>query len=151
MYYAIVFLPLLGALIAALIALTGARARFPGGPPDAPGASHAHGAVDEGELHGAPSASETHAALAPSHGEPQAQQAAAAGSRPAELVTTVFLFASMLLSWFAFADVGFLHHETRAVLFPWMISGYLKIDWAQRIDTLKVVVLVVVTNHTEFV
>ena len=34
MYYAIVFLPLLGAIIAALIALAGARARYPGGPPD---------------------------------------------------------------------------------------------------------------------
>jgi len=44
MYYAIVFLPLLGAIIAALIALAGARARYPGGPPDAVDASHAHGA-----------------------------------------------------------------------------------------------------------
>ena len=35
MYYAIVFLPLLGAIIAALITLAGARARYPGGPPDA--------------------------------------------------------------------------------------------------------------------
>jgi len=34
MYYAIVFLPLLVAIIAALIALAGARARYPGGPPD---------------------------------------------------------------------------------------------------------------------
>ena len=38
MYYAIVFLPLLGAIIAALIALAGARARYPGGPPDVPSA-----------------------------------------------------------------------------------------------------------------
>ena len=36
MYQAIVFLPLLGALIAALIALVGARARFPGGSPAGP-------------------------------------------------------------------------------------------------------------------
>src|SRR5262252_8718288 len=129
MYYAIVFLPLLGAIIAALIALTGARARYPGGPPDAAAGSHAHAPVDESRTHGGPSASDAHAAVAPAHGEPQAQQAAV-GSRPAELVTTVFLFASMLLSWFAFADVGFGHHETRAVLFPWMISGDLKTDWA---------------------
>ena len=34
MYQAIVFLPLLGAILAALIAIAGARARFPGeGPP----------------------------------------------------------------------------------------------------------------------
>ena len=31
MYHAIVFLPLLGAIIATLITLAGARARFPGG------------------------------------------------------------------------------------------------------------------------
>ena len=37
---------------------------------------------------------------------------AAAGSRAAELATTVFLFASMVLSWFAFADVGFGHHDS---------------------------------------
>ena len=35
MYHAIVFLPLLGAIIATLITLAGARARFPGGAPDA--------------------------------------------------------------------------------------------------------------------
>src|SRR5262245_34077860 len=100
MYYAIVFLPLLGAVIAALIALTGARARYPGGPPEAAGASHAHAPVDESRTHGAPSASGPYAAVAPAHGEPHPQQEPAAGSRPAELVTTVFLFASMLLSWF---------------------------------------------------
>ena len=33
MYQAIVFLPLLGAIIAALISLAGARARHPGGTP----------------------------------------------------------------------------------------------------------------------
>ena len=146
MYYAIVFLPLLGAIIAALIALTGARARYPGGPPDAAGGSHTHGSVDES----APSASDAHAAPAPSHGEPQAQLAAA-GSRPAELVTTVFLFASMLLSWFAFADVGFGHHDSRAAIFPWIISGDLKVDWALRIDTLTAVMLVVVTTISAFV
>src|SRR5262245_18534259 len=151
MYYAIVFLPLLGALIAALIALTGARARFPDGPPDAGGASHAHGPVDERPLHGAPSAPDKRAPPAPSPTEPHPQQEPAAGSRPAELVTTVFLFASMLLSWFAFADVGFGDHDSRAAIFPWIISGDLKIDWALRIDTLTAVMLVVVTTISAFV
>ena len=35
MYVAIVFLPLLGAILAALISLTGARSRHPGGMPEA--------------------------------------------------------------------------------------------------------------------
>ena len=49
MYQAIVFLPLVGAIIAGLIALAGARARFPGGSPSeaAAHAGHAHEAHDE--------------------------------------------------------------------------------------------------------
>ena len=73
------------------------------------------------------------------------------GSRAAELVTTVFLFASMVLSWFAFADVGFGHHDSHGAIFSWMTSGDLKVDWALRIDTLTVVMLVVVTTISSFV
>src|SRR5262249_40122588 len=151
MYYAIVFLPLLGAIIAALISLAGARARYPGGPPGAGAENHAHGPVDESHARAAQSPHEAHAALESSHSEPEAQQPPAAGSRSAELVTPVFLFASMLWSWFAFADVGFGHHDTRVVLFPWMISGDLKVDWALRVDTLTAVMLVVVTTISAFV
>jgi NADH-quinone oxidoreductase subunit L len=145
MYQAIVFLPLLGAIIAALISLAGAHARHPGGTPAADAEDHAHGPVDESHPRGAPSPHEPHAALLASSAEPRTQQpAAAGGSRPAELVTTVLLFASMLLSWVAFVDVGFAHHDARVTLFPWIISGDLKIDWALRIDTLTAVMLVVV-------
>src|SRR6266481_1186303 len=151
MYYAIVFLPLLGAIIAALIALAGARARYPGGPPDVGGETHAHGPGDESHARGAPSPREAHAALEPSHSEPQPPEPPAAGSRSAELVTTVFLFASMLLSWLAFVDVGFGHHDSRLALFPWIISGDVKVDWALRIDALTAVMLVVVTTISAFV
>src|SRR5216683_599857 len=151
MYYAIVFLPLLGAIIAALIALAGARARYPGGPPDVGGETHAHGPGDESHARGAPSPREAHAALEPSHSEPQPPEPPAAGSRSAEVVTTVFLFASMLLSWLAFVDVGFGHHDSRVALFPWIISGDLKVDWALRIDALTAVMLVVVTTISAFV
>ncbi|MGZ3290264.1 MAG: NADH-quinone oxidoreductase subunit L, partial [Xanthobacteraceae bacterium] len=151
MYHAIVFLPLLGAIIAALITLAGARARYPGGPPDAGAEDHAHGPVDESHAHGAPSPHGAHAVLDASHGEPDVPQPPAAGSRAAELVTTVFLFASMLLSWFAFVDVGFGHHDSHGAIFSWMTSGDLKVDWALRIDTLTVVMLVVVTTISSFV
>src|SRR6266436_134226 len=98
MYYAIVLLPLLGAIIAGLIALAGARARHPGGPP-VPGAEdHAHGPVEESRVRAAPSPREAHAAVRVS--QPEQLEPPAAGSRAAELVTTVFLFAPMLLSWF---------------------------------------------------
>ena len=151
MYYAIVFLPLLGTLAAALITLAGARARHPGGPPADAGASHAHPPVDESHARGASAPDAAHAVLDASHGEPEGQQPTAAGSRSAELVTTVFLFASMLLSWFAFADVGFGHHDAREAVFSWMVSGDLKVDWALRIDTLTAVMLVVVTTISAFV
>ena len=140
MYHAIVFLPLLGAIIAALIALAGARARFPGGASN----GHDHAAADVGHAHAEPPAHGAHA----EHAEPVA---AAAGSRPAELVTTVFLFASMLLSWFAFVDVGFGHHDGHGALFPWIIAGDLKVDWALRVDALTAVMLVVVTTISAFV
>jgi NADH-quinone oxidoreductase subunit L len=151
MYYAIVFLPLLGTLAAAFITLAGARARHPGGPPAHAGASHAHAPVDEDHARGTPSPDGTHVVLDASHGEAAAQQPPAAGSRSAELVTTVFLFASMLLSWLAFADVGFGHHDAREAVFAWIISGDLKVDWALRIDTLTAVMLVVVTTISAFV
>ena len=143
MYYAIVFLPLLGAIIAGLIALAGARARYPGGAPDA----HDHAPADAGHAHAEASAHDAHDA----HAGHEPAEPAAAGSRAAELATTVFLFASMVLSWFAFADVGFGHHDNHSALFPWVISGDLKIDWALRIDTLTAVMLVVVTSISAFV
>src|SRR5262249_47197907 len=90
-----------------------------------------------------------HAALVAWPSEPQPHPAA--GSRSAELVTTVFLFASMLLSWLAFADVGFGHHDSRVALFPWIISGDVKVDWALRIDALTAVMVVVVTTISAFV
>ncbi len=151
MYHAIVFLPLLGAIIAALIALAGARARHPGGPPSIGAENHAHGPVDESHARTAPAPHGAHAVLDASHSEPEALEPPAAGSRSAELVTTVFLFAAMLLSWLAFADVGFGHHDSRVTLFPWIISGELKVDWALRIDTLTAVMFVVVTTISAFV
>src|SRR5437868_14710148 len=107
MYYAIVFLPLLGAVIAALIALAGARARYPGGAPVLGVVYHAHGAVDESRPHGAPDPQRPHAAFESSTTAPQPVETTSAGSRAAEVVTTVFLFAAMLLTWLAFVDVGF--------------------------------------------
>jgi NADH-quinone oxidoreductase subunit L len=73
------------------------------------------------------------------------------GPRPSELVTTVLLFAAMVLSWIALAQVGFGHHDERVVLFNWMTSGNLKVDWVIRVDTLTAVMLVVVTTVSALV
>ncbi|MGH6769534.1 MAG: NADH-quinone oxidoreductase subunit L [Xanthobacteraceae bacterium] len=139
MYHAIVFLPLIGAIVAGLIALAGARARYPGG-------SAAH----EGEHHAAHHAHDAHG---DGHGDAHGHHAvepAAAGSRPAELITTLLLFISMILSWIAFVTIGFGQDE-RIALFTWFASGDLKVDWAIRVDTLTAVMLVVVTSISAFV
>jgi NADH-quinone oxidoreductase subunit L len=73
------------------------------------------------------------------------------GARPSELVTTVLLFASMALSWIAFVQVGFGHQDARVVLAPFIVSGDLHVEWALRVDTLTVVMLVVVTTISAFV
>src|SRR5436190_10668400 len=123
MYQAIVFLPLLGAIIAALIAIAGAHARHPGGTPAPRAEDHAHGPVDPGHARAAPAPDAAHAALAPSAAEPDAHAPAASGSRFAEVVTTVFLFASMLL-WTIQVRVRMkAQNDTRLAVLPWIVSG----------------------------
>jgi NADH-quinone oxidoreductase subunit L len=152
MYQAIVFLPLLGAILAGLIALVGARARFPGeGPP----AGMEDDTVDTGAHHHAPGV-HGGAALHASHDEHDdyghgPAEPAAAGSRGAELITTTLLFVSMVLSWIAFVQVGFGHQDMRVPIFTWMASADLKVDWALRVDTLTAVMLVVVNTVSAFV
>src|SRR6266516_310477 len=75
----------------------------------------------------------------------------AIGPRPSELVTTTLLFASMVLSWIAFAWVGFGHQDAHVVLGTFMGSGDLHAEWALRIDALTAVMLVVVTTVSAFV
>ena len=82
MYQAIVFLPLLGCILAALISLVGAQHRHPGASPLA--SAHGHHAREE------------HVARLTEHGG-HVDAAAAVGTRTAELTTTTFLFISMLL------------------------------------------------------
>src|SRR5215467_9188819 len=104
MAQAIVFLPLLGAILAGLIALFGAHARNPSGDTvehhdDAHGDAHAsHAHDDHGhDVHG--------------HDDHHVSEPAAAGSRSAELITTGLLFVAAALSWITLVDVGFMHHD----------------------------------------
>src|SRR6059058_5596113 len=146
MIQAIVFLPLIGAVIAGLIAIFGAHARNPSGDTvEHHGDVHGHGVVpvdeDAGVIHA-------------SHHEPDAHEAVeppAAGSRAAELITTGLLLVGAALSWFALVDVGFMHHESRIALFPWINAGDLQVAWALRVDTLTAVMLVVVTTVSSLV
>src|ERR1700677_2310325 len=70
------------------------------------------------------------------------------GARNSELVTTGLLGFCAFLSWIAFFMVGFGGQE-HAEIVPvanWFTSGKLAVDWAFRIDTLTVVMLVVVNT-----
>ncbi|MCP4619135.1 MAG: NADH-quinone oxidoreductase subunit L [Bradyrhizobium sp.] len=144
MYQAIVFLPLLGAILAGLISLFGAHARNPSGDTvehhDDHGA-HAHASVahdDRGhDDHG--------------HDDHHVSEPPAQGSRAAEFITTGLLFVSAALSWFALVDVGFLKHDARIALLPWINSGDLQVAWALRVDTLTAVMLVVVNTVSSLV
>ncbi|MGD0026085.1 MAG: NADH-quinone oxidoreductase subunit L, partial [Xanthobacteraceae bacterium] len=151
MYEAIVVLPLLGSLIAGVIALIGARNRYPGASPPPPDDDHAAPLVPEDHPRAAPSPQEQHAAFADTHVEEPAADPPAAGSQAAELITTTLLVISCLLSWYAFYDVGFADHDARVSLFTFIASGDLKSDWALRIDSLTAVMLVVVTTISSLV
>ena len=73
------------------------------------------------------------------------------GARPAELITTSLVGLAALLSWVAFFHVGFGEGATRVLIANWMTVGSLQIDWALRIDTLTVVMLVVVNTVSTLV
>ena len=148
MVQAIVFLPLLGAIIAAAIALVGAHARCASGDVvEHHGVGHGHSATtidhDAGLTH---EASGDHV-----DGDHEVVEPAAWGSRAAELITTGLLFVSAALSWFVFVDVGFLHHNAQIPLFSWINSGELQVMWSLRVDTLTAVMLVVVGTVSSLV
>ena len=152
MVQAIVFLPLLGAILAGLIAIFGAHARNPSGDAvehhhdDGHGA-HAH-AADAHDFN----AQGDHAHDDHGHDDHEVSEPPAQGSRAAELITTGLLFVSAALSWVVLVDIGLLHHDVaRIALFPWINSGDLQVAWALRVDTLTAVMLVVVNTISSLV
>lgn len=149
MVQAIVFLPLLGAILAGLIAIFGAHARNPSGDEvehhDGHGAG-AHAAVAHDDH-----AHDDHGHDDHGHDDHHVSEPPAQGSRAAELITTCLLMISAALSWVTLVDVGFMHHDARIALFPWISSGDLQISWALRVDTLTAVMLVVVNTVSSLV
>jgi NADH-quinone oxidoreductase subunit L len=145
MIQAIVFLPLIGAILAGLISIFGAHARNPSGD-TVEHHDDAHGAdVQASDAH------DDHAAGDHGHDDHAVVEPPAAGSRAAELITTGLLLVCAVLSWFTFVDVGFMHHDARIALMPWITSGDLQVSWSLRVDTLTAVMLVVVTTVSSLV
>jgi NADH-quinone oxidoreductase subunit L len=141
MYTAIVFLPLLGFLLAGAASLLTHK---PGTDVAAFGAAdhsaHAHdhhGHDDHGH--------DDHHAVVPS-------PHSAGVIQFAEYVTTGFLFLACLLSWVAFSKIALGGAEpVRITLGNWVTSGTMSFDWALRIDALTAVMLVVVTTVSALV
>ncbi|ESZ72632.1 NADH:ubiquinone oxidoreductase subunit L [Mesorhizobium sp. L103C119B0] len=76
----------------------------------------------------------------------------ALGAKASEYITSGFLVISAVLSWVAFFSVGFGEGEVFTVpVLRWIQSGGLDANWALRIDTLTVVMLVVVNTVSALV
>jgi len=146
MIQAIVFLPLIGAILAGLISIFGAHARNPSGDTvEHHGDAHGHGDAHASDAH------DDHAADDHGHDDHHVVEPPAAGSRAAEFITTGLLLVAAGLSWMALVDVGFMKHDARIALFPWINSGDLQVTWALRVDTLTAVMLVVVNTISSLV
>jgi NADH-quinone oxidoreductase subunit L len=128
MYQAIVFLPLIGALLAGLFGTKAFKGL--GNDADVYGEHHSHAGHGHGD-HG-------------HHGHYD-------GPSWPMYLTTALLCVSAILSWVVF--VGFLHepHTEKVELFRWINSGALTADWVLRIDTLTAVMLVVVNTVSALV
>ncbi|MDQ0393820.1 NADH-quinone oxidoreductase subunit L [Labrys monachus] len=142
MYNAIVFLPLLGFLIAGIAnMLTWHLA--PANAAEATSHGHDHGHHDAHEDHGHGGHDDHHEVEVSPHSPGKI--------RFAEYVTTGFLFLSCVLSWVAFIQVGFGGAATTVPVLEWIHVGALQVDWSLRIDTLTAVMLVVVTTVSSLV
>ncbi len=73
------------------------------------------------------------------------------GARASEVLTSAFVSVAAVLSWIAFAGVGFRGETAKITLLRWVTSGELDVAWAIRVDTLTAVMLVVVTTVSALV
>ncbi|MEQ1520959.1 MAG: NADH-quinone oxidoreductase subunit L [Aestuariivirga sp.] len=129
MYQAIVFLPLIGALIAGLA-----------------GTKLFHNLGRDADVYGDHTAHAAHADHAHDdhHGHYD-------GPAWPMYLTTGLLCVSAVLSWIVF--LGFLHegHDAKVEVLRWVNSGAFTANWALRIDTLTAVMLVVVNTISALV
>ncbi|UUP19186.1 NADH-quinone oxidoreductase subunit L [Nitratireductor thuwali] len=74
------------------------------------------------------------------------------GAKASEYITSGFLVVAAVLSWIAFFQVAIGAGEAFTVpIMQFIASGALEVDWALRIDTLTVVMLVVVNTVSALV
>ena len=73
------------------------------------------------------------------------------GDKYSQIVTTLLLFISAILSWFVFFEYLGPTQTTRITLFNWISSGNFSVDWSIRIDSLTSTMLIVVNTVSAFV
>jgi len=73
------------------------------------------------------------------------------GDKPSQIITTGLLMVAALLSWIVFFDVTIGGRSETFVLFNWVTSGDFTFNWALKVDTLTVVMLVVVNTVSALV
>ncbi len=148
MYQAIVFLPLLGFLLAGIASLLThklGRDVAAWSAADHSGHGHHHaGHHHAGHGHDAHGHDDHHAVEPSPHSE--------GVIRFAEIVTTALLFVACALSWIAFIEqnLGKAGSYTIPVA-NWISSGALQVSWSLRVDPLTCMMLVVVTTVSSLV
>jgi NADH-quinone oxidoreductase subunit L len=135
----IVFLPLIGFLVAGGIAL------FSHGTPALGAAARSHAHDDH---HGHDHGHHGH----DDHGHGHDHHETPASTKAAMFVTAGLMIIAALMSWVVFFQTGFGHGGvTKVAVLPWIHTGDLAIDWALRVDTLTAVMLVVVNTVSALV
>ena len=73
------------------------------------------------------------------------------GDRNSEIVTSLFVVISAILSAIVFYEVTFNGYQENIVIATWINSGSLDVNWSMKIDSLSAVMLVVVTSVSALV
>ena len=67
------------------------------------------------------------------------------GERSSEVITSLFVSISAILSLFIFYNVIIENYENNLTIVSWITSGSLNVNWSIKIDPISSVMLVVVT------
>ncbi len=73
------------------------------------------------------------------------------GDRNSEIITSLLVTISAILSAFIFYEVTFNQYQDNIVIATWINSGTLDVNWSMKIDPLSAVMLVVVTSVSSLV
>ena len=70
------------------------------------------------------------------------------GARNSELITSILVSISAVLSWIVLSNIGWSYgsNDEVVIILKWLTSGTLDLNWSIRIDTLTAVMLVVVNT-----